>query len=154
VSEPSSESSDPGIQSPFSGKQSSLRTKSSPGAGKSIFVVLTVGVILTVLAVFVIRSVNDPLRTLRPFPVQNYYDHYASLEGTRFKATIRAAGQIGWKKELGRLVNFKVEPDGQPIVVLIPPKFDSQTFESGEIFDVELLVEEGGLIKVNHLDPR
>ncbi len=109
---------------------------------------------MLVAAILLGRTLNNPLRTLKPFPVEEYYDHPSSLEGTRFKATIRAAGQIGWKKEVGRLVNFKVEPAGKPIVALLPPKFDSVTFEAGETFEAGLLVDEGGLIKVNHLDQR
>lgn len=154
VNETSPEPGPQGVRSPFEGVQSSLSNRNPKGSGKTVIVAVIVALVAVVLGVFVFRSLSNPLRTLKPFPTEEYYEHYQSLEGTRFKATLRAAGQIGWKKDLGRLVNFKVEPDGKPIVALLPSEFDSQTFESGETFDAEIRVEEGGLVKINYLAPR
>lgn len=132
-----------------------MGTRNSPG--KKLPLIITVIVITAVLLVtgyFFSKTLTNPLRTLKQFPIETYYDHPSSLEGTRFKATLRAGNQIGWKKEIGRLVNFRIEPSGDPIVALVPPKFETIAFEPDEAFDAELLVEEGGLIKVNYLEPR
>jgi len=154
VNETSPEPGPQGVRSPFEGMQSSLSRRNTKKTGKTMIVAVAIALVTVVISVFVFRSLANPLRTLKPFPTEEYYEHYQSLEGTRFKATLRAAGQIGWKKDLGRLVNFQVEPDGKPIVALLPPQFDSQTFESGETFDAEIRVEEGGLLKINYLAPR
>lgn len=93
----------------------------------------------------------SPLRTLREFPAQDYYENPATLEGTRYRGDLTVAGQIGWKESQGRLVNCMVGAGKSPVVVLIPQKYDSTPMETGEHFEAELLVAEGGLIKVNFL---
>jgi hypothetical protein len=117
--------------------------------GSIVFGIALVGGV----AAFSTGAFFNPLRTLRKFPVQEYYDNHSSLEGTRFRAELTIAGQIGWKENLGRLVNCNLEGVKSPVVVLLSPKFDSTPMEAGEHFQAELLVAEGGLIKVNFLSP-
>ena len=114
---------------------------------------------ITVLGLIIVAGIAmkssgmffNPLRTLREFPVQEYYENHATLEGTRFRAKLTVASQIGWKEHLGRLVNCTLGDGKSPVIVLLPQKYDSTPMETGEHFEAELLVGEGGLIKVNFL---
>jgi len=111
-----------------------------------------VGIALVVLiGWFINNSLNSPLRTLRAFPVEDYYDNYASLEGGRFKAELKVINSIGWKDKVGRLVTFSVGSGEKPIVVLIPPEFDNTQFDPGQKFSTGLFIGEGGLVKATFL---
>src|SRR4051812_6451809 len=55
---------------------------------------------------FVLGKVNDPLRTLEPFPASRYFENYKSLAGSRFRATVRVEADLGWKEGTGRLMLF------------------------------------------------
>ena len=107
--------------------------------------------LLGVILFFVQRTLNDPLRTLRQFPVGEYYENHSSLEGTRFKARLKAVNQIGWKEEMGRLIVFHAGDNADPVVVLIEPAYDKLSFEPGETYAAEVRVGEGGLLTANHL---
>jgi hypothetical protein len=70
---------------------------------------------------FLIRHLNDPLRTLEAFPSAKYMEGYRSLAGSKFRATLRVENDLGWKEGIGRLMVFSLTDDPLPIVVMIPP---------------------------------
>lgn len=146
----------PQVNSPFSNSRVSIQPPhpTLTAKGLALWVGIALGVAIIVGAVIFSKELFfSHLRTLREFPVQEYYENQTSLEGTRFRADLTIAGQIGWKETLGRLVNCTVGDGKLPVVVLVPPKFDSTSMEAGRQFQAELLVTEGGLIKVNFLKP-
>lgn len=108
-------------------------------------------VLIAVLAVVLNNSLNNPLRTLKDFPVEEYYDNHSALEGGRYKGELRVISSLGWRENVGRLVNFEVGPNNKPIVILIPPSLNETRFEPGDKFTAELRIGEGGLVKAGFL---
>lgn len=147
--EESSSESEPAqrsVRSPFSGTHSSVQKAGGARNSRKIGLAVAFALVLLGAGYFVLQSINDPLRTLREFPIEEYYTNHASFEGTRFRGQLKAVTQLGWKREAGRLVLFGLGETEKPAVVLIPPKFENLSIEPGESFQAELLVGEGGLI--------
>jgi len=139
------------VRSPFSGIQSPLKSDPKRRSGFGIWVVTGI-VCLAVLAfIFGQRALRDPLRTLQSFPVQEYYENYSSLEGTRFKAELKAVHQVGWKEDVGRLVVFNIDQTENPVVILISPKDEATSIKSGDRYLAEIRVTEGGLLTAQNL---
>lgn len=136
--------------SPFSDAENqshAKRRKNSPTVWIVVgFVLLAV---CMVCGFFLFEYLNDPLRTLEPFPVSKYLDSYKSLAGSKFRANLRVENDLGWKDGVGRLMAFTVRDDTHPIVVMIPPAFAQIYFTKGQNYRVELEVKEGGLIYAN-----
>ena len=103
-------------------------------------------VVLGATGYFVQKYLNDPYRTLEPFPVDKYLSDYRSLSGSKFKAEVKVSADLGWKAEVGRLMVFTVGSDNRPVVVLIPPKLSGIFFTKGQNYQTSLEVGEGGLI--------
>lgn len=111
------------------------------------------GIFLCVVAAiggfFLIRYLNDPLRTLEPFPVAKYMESYKALAGSKFRSNLRVENDLGWKDGVGRLMVFSLREDPHPIVVMIPPSLAQVYFTKGQNYEGELEVKEGGLIYAN-----
>ena len=95
---------------------------------------------------FVQQYLNDPYRTLEPFPVDRYLSDYHSLAGSKFKADVKVSADLGWKANVGRLMVFTFGTDNRPVVVLIPPKLANIFFTKGQNYQTALEVGDGGLI--------
>lgn len=100
---------------------------------------------------FLFRYLNDPLRTLEPFPVAKYMDSYRALAGSKFRGNLRVENDLGWKEGVGRLMVFSCREDPRPIVVMIPPSLAQIYFTKGQTYEGELEVKEGGLIYANSI---
>lgn len=152
MEQPSSEEPQETVRSPFAGTQSTIRKTRRKPASSAVLI----GTVLACFAalafgVYLSRGAfNNPLRTLRSFPVEEYYSNHSSLEGTRFKADFKILDQLGWKEDVGRLVTVAINEE-KPVVIVVPQKFESIDFERGDHFEGELLVGQGGLIKANYL---
>ena len=112
------------------------------------WIACAVGVLIVLGATgyFVQKYLNDPYRTLEPFPVDKYLSDYRSLSGSKFKAEVKVSADLGWKAEVGRLMVFTIGSDNRPVVVLIPPKLSGIFFTKGQNYQTSLEVGEGGLI--------
>ncbi len=149
---PPGDQQDRAFQSPFQSIHAAPLAGKRPASPKWIFLLSMLGVLIVVpAAILFLQWKNDPLRTLRQFPLEDYYANYSILEGTRFKSSLRAGEQLGWKESTGRQVLFQVDPSGKPIVVLIPPEYDKMQFSAGKKFRAELLIGEGGQIRAVYL---
>jgi len=107
---------------------------------------LLIFLMLGILGYFIYQYLENPYRTLEPFPVDKYLSDYRSLAGAKFKADLKVSADLGWKAETGRLMVFTTENDSRPIVVLIPPKMGGLFFTKGQNYQASLEVGEGGLI--------
>jgi hypothetical protein len=107
---------------------------------------LLVLVILGIVGYFIHQYLDDPYRTLEPFPVDKYMSDYRSLSGAKFKAELKVSADLGWKDGTGRLMVFTVGNDSRPVVVLIPPKLSGIYFTQGQNYQASLEVGEGGLV--------
>ena len=95
---------------------------------------------------FVGQYLNDPYRTLEPFPVDKYLSDYHSLAGSKFKADVKVSAELPSKTDVGRLMVFTLDSDSRPVVVLIPPKLSNIFFTKGQNYRTALEVGDGGLI--------
>jgi hypothetical protein len=146
-SQPSAESDK--VISPFA--QSEVSISPSKGSGGKLFLIIGLSLLLViggaVAGIFVMRYVNDPYRTLEPFPVSKYFDGYQGLAGSKFKAEFRVEADLGWKDGAGRLMLFSTTDDPRPIAVLIPAAVANGIyFTKGQTYVAEIEVKEGGLI--------
>jgi hypothetical protein len=137
------------IISPFAQTTATIHPHGAHHSRTWIFWTLTALAIVVVLAVvgyFVESYLNDPYRTLEPFPVDKYMSDYRSLAGSKFKADVKVSADLGWKAEVGRLMVFTIGTDSRPVVVLIPPRLAGIFFTKGQNYQTSLEVGEGGLI--------
>jgi len=140
------------IISPFSDAESpSLQKKRKSGGLLWIVVALVLLAVLAVGGFFLVRYLNDPLRTLEPFPVAKYMDSYKALAGSKFRGNLRVENDLGWKEGSGRLMVFSLREDSRPVVVMIPPSLAQIYFTKGQSYEGELEVKEGGLIYANSI---
>ncbi len=138
------------IISPFAQTTSTVQNTGSKGSFTSwpLWLVsgLLVVVILGICGYFIVKYLQDPYRTLEPFPVDKYMSDYRSLSGAKFKADLKVSADLGWKAETGRLMVFTVGDDSRRVVVLIPPKLSGIFFTPGQNYQASLEVGEGGLV--------
>ena len=101
-------------------------------------------------AVLVMQYMNDPYRTMQPFPVEKFLENYRGLAGAKYKAEVQIEADLGWKEGVGRLMLFTVSGDSRPIAVLVPVEVSNNVyFVKGQKYLAELVVKEGGLIYAN-----
>ena len=111
-----------------------------------VFVVVIVLTGLGAAGYFVQQYLNDPYRTLEPFPIDKYLNDYRSLSGSKFKADLKVSADLGSNTNVGRLMVFTVGSDSRPLVVLIPSKLANIYFTKGQNYQASLEVGQGGLI--------
>lgn len=153
---PEEEGESPRIISPFAQTTSTVRQRSRGGSGGSLalWIVSTVLVLLVlgVIGYFTYKYLNDPYRTLEPFPMDKYLSDYRAMTGNKFKADLKVSADLGWKAETGRLMVFTLQDDSRPLVVLIPPKLKDIYFTKGQSYQASLEVQEGGLVYADSCD--
>ena len=140
------------VLSPFSDAESLVyhkKGKSRTALWVSLGIVLVA--VLGIGGFFLVRYLNDPLRTLEPFPVSKYLESYKSLAGSKFRGNLRVENDLGWKEGAGRLMVFSLRDEPRPIVVMIPPLLAKLYFTKGQTYEGELEVKEGGLIYANSI---
>jgi hypothetical protein len=137
------------VESPFAHVQAAVP---APPMGFKSKRFIWGGIIALILVVVVIWGVvfnrlNNPYRTLPPFPVDKYLESYQSLEGTHFRGEMRVEADLGWKDGVGRLMLFTMSDDTRPVAVFIPVDVAKNIyFTKDQVYLAELEVKEGGLI--------
>jgi len=139
----------PRIISPFAQTTSTVRPRSGGGSGSfALWIVssLLVVVVVAVIGYFLYQYLNDPYRTLEPFPMDKYLADYRSMTGNKFKADLTVSADLGWTQETGRLMVFTLPSDNRSIVVLIPPKLSGLYFTKGQNYRASLEVQQDGTV--------
>jgi hypothetical protein len=137
------------VISPFAESEAIVsRRKGNSGR---LFLIIGAGLLLVIVgavtAVFAMRYIDDPYRTLETFPVSKYFDDYQGLAGSKYKADFRVEADLGWKDGAGRLMLFSTADDSRPIAVMIPAAVANGIyFTKGQTYTAEVEVKEGGLI--------
>jgi hypothetical protein len=137
------------VISPFARTTSTVQTG---GGGSSsswalwLVSTLLVLVIVGIVGYFTYKYLDDPYRTLEPFPMDKYLADYRSMTGAKFKADLKVSADLGSTVATGRLMVFTVENDNRPLVVLIPPKLSGLYFTKGQNYQASLEVGDGGLV--------
>lgn len=149
---PHSEPAGERIVSPFSDMESPILVKRQKKSHTMWIVLAAIVAIAAIIGgYFLFRSLNDPLRTLEPFPVAKYLEGYKALAGSKFRGELRVENDLGWKEGAGRLMVFSFRDDPKPVVVMIPPSLAQIYFTKGQSYVGELEVKEGGLIYANFI---
>lgn len=143
------------VVSPFAYTQSSVPSQKPSrshvwlwaGAGAVL------AVLLVVTGLFVMRYLDDPYRTLEPFPIGKYLDNHRALAGAKFRAQLRVENDLGYRDGVGRLMLFSSTDDSRPFAVMVPEAVsDGLVFTKGQTYISELEVKEGGLIYSNLIE--
>jgi hypothetical protein len=143
------------IVSPFAQTTATVQTASPHRANNWALWVLSILLAVAIAGgagYFIYKYLEDPYRTLDPFPVDKYMSDYRSLAGAKFRADLKVSADLGWKADTGRLMVFTVANDTRPVVVLIPPKLGGIFFTKGQTYQASLEVGEGGLIYADSCD--
>ncbi len=143
------EGESPRVISPFAKTTSTVQPRGGRGPGSyALWIVssLLILVIIGIVGYFTYQYLDDPFRTLKPFPMDKYLSDYRSMTGLKFRGDLKVSADLGWKAETGRLMVFTVQDDSRPLVVLIPPKLSGLFFEKGQNYLVSMEVGEGGLV--------
>jgi len=146
---PDDESESPRIISPFAQTTSTVRRGSGGGPGSiALWIVssLLVVLILGIIGYFTYQYLEDPYRTLEPFPMDKYLSDYRSMTGNKFKADLKVSADLGYTPETGRLMVFTLPDDNRSIVVLIPPKLHDIYFTKGQNYQASLEVQQDGTV--------
>jgi len=141
------------IASPFS-KTSQSFPDSSNKKNTTLLLWVGLGIILLIIGsvggAFLFSSLNDPLRTLEPFPVGKFLDSPRALQGSTFGGEFRVEANLSYKEGVGRLMLFSTTSDARPIAVMVPEAVGKDIyFTKGQTYRGELEVKEGGLIYAN-----
>jgi len=137
------------IISPFAQTTSTVQPRrSGNGTTWALWIVssLLVLIVVGIVGFFTFKYINDPFRTLPPFPMDKYMADYRPLAGGKFKADLKVSNDLGWKPDIGHLMVFTVQDDSHALVVLIPPTMSDIFFTKGQSYQVSLEVREGGLV--------
>lgn len=136
--------------SPFEGQSAVIGAETDSKRGKST---LWFGVVFVALlavaggAYYLVNAMGDPLRTLPLFPSEKYFANPDSIAGGTFKADLRVDADLGWRMGTGRLMAFSIMNESNRVAVLIPAKIAGAAFDKNQAYRMELVVEEGGLIR-------
>lgn len=143
----------PRVISPFSDSTETF-PQSSGANKKTIFLVAGLVVILLIAVgfggFFLTGYMNDPYRTLEPFPVSKFLDSPRALLGSKFQAELRVEANLSYKDGVGRLMLFSTNEDSRPIAIMVPDAVGKDIYYTkGQTYMAELEVKEGGLIYAN-----
>jgi len=143
------ESESPRIISPFAQTTSTVRRGSGGGSGSlALWVVsaLLIVLIVGIIGYFTYQYLENPYRTLEPFPLDKYLSDYRSMTGNKFKAELKVSADLGWTSETGRLMVFTLPNDNRSVVALTPPKLSGIYFTKGQNYQASLEVQQDGLV--------
>jgi hypothetical protein len=141
------------VESPFAHVQAAVPTPRGIKSKRFIWSVI-VALVLAMIAVWalVFIKLNNPYRTLTPFPVDKYLEDYHGLAGAHFRGELHVEADLGWKEGVGRLMLFTMMDDTRPVAVFIPADVaKSIYFTKDQVYLAELEVREGGLIRANSI---
>jgi hypothetical protein len=145
---PEEQAENPRIISPFAQTTSTVRRGSGSGSGSlALWIVssLLVLVVLGIIGYFTFQYLNDPYRTLEPFPMDKYLSDYRSIVGNKFKAELKVSASLNYS-DTGRLMVFTLPDDSHSLPVLIPPKFSGIYFTKGQNYQASLEVQQDGTV--------
>lgn len=136
------------VTSPFAHSEATLPVSARGNKRTKLWIGLACLLMIAggVGGMFVLRFINDPLRTMEEFPAGKYFENYHALAGSKFKGELRVEADLGWKEGVGRLMLFSTPSDSRSVAVMIPASLASIYFVKGQTYLAELEVKEGGLV--------
>lgn len=83
-------------------------------------------------------------------PVENYLKKPGDFLGNRYRLRVQIDEQIKWEKGLGRVLAVRVEGVSSRLPVFVPEGV-TDNLHVGQRYEMEAIVEQGGLIYVEAL---
>jgi hypothetical protein len=87
---------------------------------------------------------------LEPLPVENYLEKPSDFLGNRYVLRTQIDAQLRWEKGLGRVLAVTVEGSAARLPVFVPENV-GQTLHVGQRYEMEAIIEQGGLVYVETL---
>ncbi len=85
-----------------------------------------------------------------PLPVDNYVKKPGDFLGNSYVLRAQIDEQIKWEKGLGRVLAVRVEGSDTPLPVFVPEGV-TDNLHVGQRYEMEAIIEQGGLIYVEAL---
>jgi peptidoglycan/LPS O-acetylase OafA/YrhL len=103
------EDESPRVISPFAQTTSTVQAKGGKSSGSyALWIVsgLLILVIVGIIGYFTYKYLDDPFRTLKPFPMDKYLSDYRSMTGLKFRERAKLFGLDGGRRRRPCLCRF------------------------------------------------
>lgn len=90
------------------------------------------------------------LSDAEPLPVDNYLEKPGDFLGNRYLLRAQIDEQIQWEKGLGRVLAVVIEGSATRLPVFVPEDV-TDSLHVGQRYEMEAIIEQGGLIYVEAL---
>lgn len=122
---------------------------------KSFWRIIVVAVVLVAAAagggIAYFNFFQNSFRKLPEFPAESYFGDFKALSGIHYKLQGKVDASLGWNKQQGRLMAFKLDGDGRRVAVLLPASLNEREFGKGQDYLMEVEVNDNGLIDLIRL---
>lgn len=133
-------------------KDASRPIAMNPKKSKISFVLIALAILVGAAGGFAYFTYfQDSFRKLPEFPSETYFSDFKSLSGIHYKLHGKVDASLGWNKDVGRLMSFKVAGDGRRLAVLLPPSLNEKEFSKGQDYVMEVEVTDSGLLDLTRL---
>lgn len=105
--------------------------------------------ILVVLGALALSRIGGTPK-LEAFPVDAYLESPGDFLGNSYSLKAQVNSQIKWEKGLGRILSVRPEGANTRLPIFVPEQ-NGKNLHVGQRFDMQILIEEGGLIYVEAL---
>ena len=102
------------------------------------------------LALLLFLSACGARSDLESLPVENYLEKPSDFLGNRYLLRTQIDEQLRWEKGLGRVLAVSVEGAAVRLPVFVPESVE-QTLHVGQRYEMEAIIEQGGLVYVEAL---
>ncbi len=123
------------------------RTKQT---GSALPIVIGVVVLIMAIGLYVGLKSNGA-SDLEPFPAKNYLESPGDFLGNSYALNAQIDSQLRWEKGVGRVLAVKVTGDSKTRIPVFVPDSIGANVHKGQRYEMEVLIEEGGLIYVEAL---
>lgn len=113
---------------------------------------IVIGVVVLVMAIGLFVSLqSNGASDLEPFPAKSYLESPGDFLGNTYVLNAQIDSQLRWEKGVGRVLAVKVTGDDRTRIPVFVPDTIGANVHKGQRYELEVLIEEGGLIYVEAL---
>jgi hypothetical protein len=120
------------------------------GAGLPSALSATLAPLLLVASLCLVAACGGTRSDLETLPVENYLEKPRDFLGNRYLLRTQIDEQLRWEKGLGRVLAVSVEGSTARLPVFVPETV-GETLHVGQRYEMEAIIEQGGLVYVEAL---